>query len=635
MPLKTEDLKTVENYRKAIKLEAGRIKPSGDTRFWVYRDVELPTASGQKQKLPALIALADDTAIRPLLKGKKLACRGTCGLEGDKIAFQADQGKVPYAVLIKSVPLLLGKMLHIPAGADTESDGEDTSAPPLPPAGAPPPARYADLNASWKKLAEQANQKMAADPAQREALTKAMAGIPEMLQGGKLVEAQKRIEQLDAALKVPPAPAPAPPGSAPRYADLNASWKKLAEQANQKMATDPAQRAALTKAMAGIPEMLQGGKLVDAQKRIEQLEATLTFPDAGSQRRTLPGWSKLEAQVTQAISKYPDQKAELQRASAGIEEMIRLGKIPLANRLMGNLLLLLQRVRKGGGAAQPAQKRTAELAETWKAVSGDVNRAIARFPEMRGQLMAASAAVDNALKAGQLDMADRLIDALFVKIAELRDAQLEFQNWYARMEEIIDAYAKGDSENANKIRLGRGLMLEKAEAGDFEGALALMDRVMDLVSSGPEEEDGEQEKGAQEKGSAAKAQTPRPNLVQYRQTFGTYATAHRIADDQIKTFLRAVAAQLPEEVVLGRQLAQRLQKLHGDLKDVVMATMKASENEAAPAPDAVKARIRKSAADLAANKLVQMVDSNPLGVTMSLAKTLGDALAGIEKAMPA
>jgi len=157
---------------------------------------------------------------------------------------------------------------------------------------------------------------------------------------------------------------------------------------------------------------------------------------------------------------------------------------------------------------------------------------------------------------------------------------------------------------------------------------------MDLVASAPDDE-GEPETGTEEKGSAAKPPAPRPNLVQYRQTFGAYATAHRVADEQIKAFVRALAAQLPEEVVLARQLAQRLQKLHDDLRDAVMAAIKAAENEAAPAPDAVKGRIRKSAADLAANKLVQLVDSNPLGVTMSLAKTLGDALARIEKARPA
>jgi hypothetical protein len=125
MPLKIDDLKTVESYKKAIKQDVTRISASGNTKFWIYKDIELPAASGGKQKLPALISLVDDTATKAVLKGKQPLCRGTCGLEGGKIAFEAAQGKVPYAVLTKSVPLLLGKMVHIPSGADAESDGEE------------------------------------------------------------------------------------------------------------------------------------------------------------------------------------------------------------------------------------------------------------------------------------------------------------------------------------------------------------------------------------------------------------------------------------------------------------------------------------------------------------------------------
>jgi hypothetical protein len=75
---------------------------------------------------------------------------------------------------------------HIPSDANVEKDEEEEV--PAPPA-APPPApgaaglgRYAQLNASWKQLSQQAAQKIAADPSQREALTKAMAGITEILQ---------------------------------------------------------------------------------------------------------------------------------------------------------------------------------------------------------------------------------------------------------------------------------------------------------------------------------------------------------------------------------------------------------------------------------------------------------------------
>ena len=57
MPLKIDDLKTVENYKKAIKQDLTKISEAGNTKFWIYKDIELPTASGGKQKLPALICV--------------------------------------------------------------------------------------------------------------------------------------------------------------------------------------------------------------------------------------------------------------------------------------------------------------------------------------------------------------------------------------------------------------------------------------------------------------------------------------------------------------------------------------------------------------------------------------------------
>lgn len=115
LPLKIDDLKTLDTYKKALKVDGARISPGGKTRFWIYRDVELPTASGQKQKLPLLIALVDDTAIRPLYKGKAPVCRGVCHIQDGAVAFEAEQGQVPYDLLKNSVPQLLGKSVHHPS----------------------------------------------------------------------------------------------------------------------------------------------------------------------------------------------------------------------------------------------------------------------------------------------------------------------------------------------------------------------------------------------------------------------------------------------------------------------------------------------------------------------------------------
>src|ERR1700761_790339 len=102
MPLKPDDLKTIETYKKAMKVEATKINKSGNTKFWMYRDVELAGASGGKQKLPVFLALIDNHLILPVppIKGKVLICRGKVGLvraDGkDKIAFDSEQGIIPY-----------------------------------------------------------------------------------------------------------------------------------------------------------------------------------------------------------------------------------------------------------------------------------------------------------------------------------------------------------------------------------------------------------------------------------------------------------------------------------------------------------------------------------------------------------
>ncbi len=417
MPLKAVDLATVEAYRRAIRLDAARITPQG-TKFWVYRDVELPTAAGKKQKLPALIALVDDTAIKPLMKSGTLACHGMCALRDGKIAFDSQQGAVPYSLLRTTVPVLFGKNLLVPvpvpggaarsAGAPAGANGAATlqltaalrqisqkatqrrsanpaeraafakvmagvpellrtgklpeakkrieqlntmlKAPPAPPpplAGRPSGPRYADLNATWKQLSQKATQRMSAHSAERPAFTKAMAGIPELLRGGKLPDAKKRLDQLEAMLKVPPAPPPPPPGGGPKYAELNATWKQVSQKATQRMSANAWEKEAFTKAMAGIPDLLRGGKLSDAKKRIEQLEAALKVPpkpDPKVIQAQTAAWKKLEDQVKKAIAAHPDRKAELVRASAGIADMIRVGKSQLAQQLMDKVAALLKKL---------------------------------------------------------------------------------------------------------------------------------------------------------------------------------------------------------------------------------------------------------------------------------------------------
>ena len=114
MPLKEVDLKTFESYKKAVHSDVTKITDSSKTKFWVYKDIELPDAKGKKQKILGFIVLVDDAHVRGAMRGKKLLCNGICNLESGKVNFEPIKGKVPYARLKKSVPLFLGNNSSFP-----------------------------------------------------------------------------------------------------------------------------------------------------------------------------------------------------------------------------------------------------------------------------------------------------------------------------------------------------------------------------------------------------------------------------------------------------------------------------------------------------------------------------------------
>src|SRR5208282_3214898 len=143
MPLKEPDLKDTDTYKKASRVDLPKVA-SGNAKFWIYKDVELPNSSGKKQKYPAFLALVDDNGIRKAMTGKKLICKGTCGLKEEKIAFEPTTGTVPYKQLKASLPLLLGKAVWIPTGQEDAGEegeaGEAGAAPSAQAPGIPPPA---------------------------------------------------------------------------------------------------------------------------------------------------------------------------------------------------------------------------------------------------------------------------------------------------------------------------------------------------------------------------------------------------------------------------------------------------------------------------------------------------------------
>jgi len=236
MPLKEPDLKDTETYKKASRVDLPKVV-SGNAKFWIYKDVELPNASGKKQKYPAFLALVDDNGIRKAMTGKKLICKGTCSMKEEKIAFEPTTGTVPYKQLKASLPLLLGKAVWIPTGmedAGEEGEAEETappppapqaqtpSAPPPPPPPPPPPGAppvtAASLTPAWTKLVKDVQAYAAAHPERKADLFRDMTAIGALLKANQAAEAKPKIDKMQAALDAPPAPPPPQAATGPAQA---------------------------------------------------------------------------------------------------------------------------------------------------------------------------------------------------------------------------------------------------------------------------------------------------------------------------------------------------------------------------------------------------------------------------------
>ena len=321
MPLKEPDLKDTDTYKKASRVDLPKIA-SGNAKFWIYKDVELPNSSGKKQKYPAFLALVDDNGIRKAMTGKKLICKGTCSLKEEKIAFEPTTGTVPYKQLKTSLPLLLGKAVWIPTGMeDAGEEGEageaaaaagasaaasaaarpaappqspaapspppQTAAAPPPQAPGAPPLSAASLTPAWTKLVKDVQTFAAAHPERKADLFRDMAAIGALLKANQAAEAKPKMDKMQAALDSPPAAAPAGPASP---AEAAARWSALVKQMQSAIAAHPEKKADLVRASAGIPDMIRAGKIDLAEKLMNTVDQALKENPRGERvSRALPG----------------------------------------------------------------------------------------------------------------------------------------------------------------------------------------------------------------------------------------------------------------------------------------------------------------------------------------------------------
>jgi hypothetical protein len=389
MPLNETDLKDTESYKKASRSDLAKIV-SGNPKFWVYKDVELPNASGKKQKYSAFLVLVDDNGVRKAMTGKKLICKGTCGVKDERIAFEASDGKVPYNLLKVSVPLLLGKAVWVPTGSEEagieEEVGEAAAAGAAPPAapaipqappapqgaapaprttpGAPPtppgapPLTAASQTGAWSKLTKDVQAYATAHPERKADLFREMSAIGALLKDNKAAEAKPKMERLQAALEKPPE---APPAKAPSAAQLAARWTALTNQMRAAVAARPEKKAEFLRAGAEITDLIRTGKLDQATKRLDVLEQALKVDP--KEREYRARYQSIEGRLAAALKDPARDASALRAMNAFVVEKANAGEYEAALKALLKMEETLTAKPAAGEAGKPKPEGTAKDAE--------------------------------------------------------------------------------------------------------------------------------------------------------------------------------------------------------------------------------------------------------------------------------
>jgi hypothetical protein len=416
MPLKETDLKDTESYKKASRMDLAKIV-SGNAKFWIYKDVELPNTSGKKQKYPAFLVLVDDNGIHKALAGKTLICKGTCGVKDGRIAFEAGTGTVPFNLLKVSVPLLLGKAVWIPAGLE-ESGGEGevgaaatagagqpggsaTPQAPLAPQGAAaaprtapgaPPLTAASLTGAWSKLTRDVQAYAAAHPERKADLFREMTAIGALLKANNAAEAKPRMDRIQVALAKPPE---VPATGARSAAEVAARWTALGNQMRAAVAARPEKKTEILSASAGIPDLIRTGKLDQATKQLDALEQALKIDPKEREYRTR--YQSLEGRLATALKDPARDASGLRAMNAFVVEKANAGEYEAALKALLKMEEALASKPAAAQAAKPKPEGTAKGAEgesEAEAEDEEEEKEAAEFQKnVKAQMLAAMAQV--------------------------------------------------------------------------------------------------------------------------------------------------------------------------------------------------------------------------------------------------
>ena len=622
MALKDTDLKTVESYKKALKSEALKIShDDAKTKFWIYKEFELATESGKRQKLAPFVVVNDDKAVKPLLKGKTLLCRGFCGLQDGKVSFEPEQGKIPYKSLKMALPGLMGKQLAIPTGVNSDEDGDSAAI------------------------------------AETDAPAAAGTGAPATAQNGV---AQQAVPEAAAAKESPAAPkteAAAPRGPSPTGPSAGASsaadavvaaWKKLEPEIQQKSAINATVKAGAEKAHQQIEDLLKGGKAEAAKQVLDNFTHALNAVAAPSSPGPAPSsptsaaeltaaWGKLVPKIKAANNAALNQAAN--EAGKRLQELVAHSKFSEAQATIDQLARALDNLKPATETGTTAGHLTpADITGAWQELVPEIKKKAAAHPELNDAAMKARKQLEELTKAGKLDAAKAVIDELKAVVGkagdevesraseeEEKDAssvtdkqQAEYERKFAQMDPDIQRALKEQRGDTSQIRAAVALAGERAEGGDYASALKVLSSLAALLAEADSPE----------------GQVPTHELVEYRKKLLAFEAARQKAIAQVERLSAAIPQALPDEREVADELSEELQEQLEGIDDLIDAALSAAKNQQAPVTSSLKSQIQNTIKELNASPLIQHAEKNPFGVAIDVRNILGSSLEAILQAMP-
>jgi hypothetical protein len=671
MPLKEPDLKDTDTYKKASRVDLPKIA-SGNAKFWIYKDVELPNSSGKKQKYPAFLALVDDNGIRKAMTGKKLICKGTCSMKEERIAFEATTGTVPYKQLKTSLPLLLGKAVWIPTGMeDAGEEGEagdaaaaagasaaasaaarpaappqspaapspppQTAAAPPPQAPGAPPLSAASLTPAWTKLVKDVQTFAAAHPERKADLFRDMAAIGALLKANQAAEAKPKMDKMQAALDSPPAAAPAGPASP---AEAAARWSALVKQMQSAIAAHPEKKADLVRASAGIPDMIRAGKIDLAEKLMNTVDQALKENPREKEYRAR--YQAVEGRLAAALKDPASDASRLRATNAFVVEKAGAGDFEAALKALLKLEEALAAKPAAAGEAKPATEKAKEKEEEEAEEDEEEEKEAAEFQkDLKGKMVTALAQVRaRAPREGEEPKPQlRIIAYLAGKTTAVLVAKKVGPSMKKTLAEIAGATSGkliyGDcifEKNAYTFVLESvpsGLAKRLADALLAETGTRYKVRVRTPDASVAEDDEADVQPETSE-GQAETGKDASPGLVAKRKFL---IERWQKIPPQVKANLNAlkdaIARAMPSED------AAQLTALSEEYLDDFYAEMKEAIDDDINSGDehykSAIATIHAFREEIASDPLIQHLKTNPLGAKIDVAPILLGALSEVEQ----